>query len=374
MKVLHIITGLNQGGAESALFRLVKGFQKSDVINIIVSLTDEGEYGKYLLAEEIEVFTLNMPRRRITLNGIIKLWRIIKQENPNVVQTWMYHSDLIGGIVAKIAGVNKIIWGIVHFNLSKDITPISTRFVAKLCALLSAIIPDRIVSCSESSIEVHRKFGYSNKFIYVPLGFDLNLNFTPNKYRQDVRAQWNISDEDVVLGCVARWDPQKDHKNLIKAFSSVSIHYPEVKCVLIGPNMSPDNEELLAMINNIYGNGGNLFLSGQAENITSAMSALDIHILPSLGEAFPNVVAEAMGCGIPCVVTDVGDASSIVDITGWVVQPGNSEALAVAICKALELHKDPLLWQIRKDSCRNRIINNYSLNKMKSNYISVWSK
>lgn len=372
MKIIHIISGLTQGGAESVLFRLLTYSRSANTRHIVVSLTGRDIYGPKFEAEGIQVLALDMPRRRITFIGLIRLWRIIRNEKPDVVQTWMYHSDLIGGIVAKLAGVKKIIWGVVHFNLGKSVTPLSTRIVAKLCAMFSGVIPNIIISCSEKAIGVHRKIGYSNKFRYIPLGFDMQELFIDNAAREEVRRKWALSEIDVVIGCVARWDPQKDHKNLVTAFTSISAQYPGVKCVLIGPRMNTENEELLQMVHKIYGNGKDLILSGVADSIYSVMNALDIHILPSLGEAFPNVVAEAMGCGIPCVVTDVGDASIIVDSTGWVVPPGNSKALALAIGNALEMHKDYRSWQLRKESCRIRVLQNYSIEKMKENYLSIW--
>ena len=186
------------------------------------------------------------------------------------------------------------------------------------------------------------------------------------------RSKWGLSKNDVIIGCVARWDPQKDHKNLLMAFKSISSLYPDVKCVFIGPQMNMENKDLLKLIHNTYGYGNQIILSGVADSIYPAMNALDIHILPSLGEAFPNVVAEAMGCGTPCIVTDVGDASIIVDSTGWVVPPGNSKALASAIITALESHKDYTSWQIRKEACISRVTQNYSIEKMKENYLSIW--
>lgn len=372
MKVIHIISGLTQGGAESALFRLLTYNPPANVQHIVISLTGKDVYGPRFEAEGIQVFALAMPRRRITLKGLQSLWRIIRREKPDVVQTWMYHSDLIGGIVARLAGVKKIFWGVVHFNLGREVTPSSTRIVAWLCALVSSFIPYAIISCSEKAIAIHRRIGYSNKFRYIPLGFDMNELVVDTTARSAVRRKWSLTENDVVIGCVARWDPQKDHRNLLTAFASVSIQYPSVKCVLIGPRMNPENEELLQMVHEVYGNGNNLLLSGVADSIPSVMNALDIHILPSLGEAFPNVVAEAMGCGTPCVVTDVGDASIIVDNTGWVVPSANSKALAEAIGTALELKRDHLDWQLRKEACRLRVIENYSMEKMTETYLNAW--
>jgi glycosyltransferase involved in cell wall biosynthesis len=372
MRVVHIITGLNYGGAESALFRLIT-FNTNDLIShVVVSMTDEGFYCGQLRSKGILVYALDMPRRTVTLRGLLILWKILKETRPDVVQTWMYHSDLIGGIVARLSGIKKIIWGVVHYNLDKDVTPFSTRVVVKLCALFSGVIPDTIISCSEKAIGVHLKIGYKNKFKCIPLGFDVDKFVFDNFSRKQVRNNWGLSDSNVVLGCVARWDPQKDHKNLITAFTAISAQYPGVKCVLVGPKMDQENKELVKLIHKIYGNGNDLLLNGISDNIYSTLNAFDIHILPSLGEAFPNVVAEAMGCGTPCVVTDVGDASIIVDRTGWVVPSANSEALTFAIREALELLKDYSSWKLRKESCRNRILHNYSMEKMIANYHTVW--
>jgi glycosyltransferase involved in cell wall biosynthesis len=373
MKVVHIITGLNQGGAESALFRLVTYSKSDSILNIVVSITDLGVYGNRLRAEGIEVFVLDMPRRIITIKGIRLLWEILKSQKPDVVQTWMYHADLIGGVVAKIAGVKKIIWGVVNFNLDNEITPLTTRITAKLCARLSGIVPNIIISCSERAIGVHQKLGYKDKFVVIPLGFDLSKYSFDLAGRISMRRQWNLRHEDIVIGCVARWDPQKDHKNLINAFAIVSMEYPKVNCVLVGPKMNLQNKELVNLIKKSYGDGNRIITLGVSESISETMNALDLHILPSLGEAFPNVVAEAMACGIPNVVTDVGDACIIVGNTGWVVPPGNSFQLASAIINAISNLNDSAEWQQRKVACRNRILENYSMEKMKENYLSAWS-
>lgn len=373
MKVVHIITGLNQGGAESALFRLITFNKSKSIENIVISMTSEGVYASQLRDAGIIVHVLGMPRRMVTLKGIMLLWKILKQEKPDAVQTWMYHSDLIGGIVAKIAGVKKILWGVVNFNLSKDITPLSTRLTAKLCAWVSGFVPDIIVSCSERAIIVHRKLGYSEKFKLIPLGFDIKEFLEDPAARINMRQKWNLAPNDIVIGCVARWDPQKDHKNLVQAFSLISKNHPDVKCVLVGPSMDKKNEELEILISAIYGNGNNIITAGVVAHISEAMNAFDIHILPSLGEAFPNVVAEAMACGIPCVVTDVGDASIIVADTGWVVPPADSTALALAMETAIIQMNNLASWQARKFASRKRILENYSMEKMVSQYTDIWN-
>lgn len=373
MKVLHIITGLNQGGAESALFRLVTYKKLPDVENIVVSMTGSGVYGNKLESKGIKVYTVDMPRGRMTFRGIVRLWKIIRLVSPDIVQTWMYHADLIGGIVSWVAGYKHISWGIVNFNLSPAITSISTRWTAKLCAVLSDCIPQKIVSCSARAVTAHQKIGYNrSKFVTIPLGCDVNEFRSYPESKAELTKSWGIAKNEIIIGCVARWDPQKDHKNLVEAMVIVRKNYPHLHCVLAGPGMDNQNGELVEMINNINAENSGITLAGVSTNIAAVMSAFDIHVLPSLGEAFPNVVVEAMACATPCVVTDVGDTKLIVGNTGWVVPPAQPIALATAIIEAAEETRDSQLWNKRKEDCRERIIQNFSMRRMIEDYEVLW--
>ena len=146
--------------------------------------------------------------------------------------------------------------------------------------------------------------------------------------------------------------------------------WPDVHCALIGPGMDADNLDLVEVLK--ANHNPNVLLTGTTLDIPTSMSALDLHILPSLGEAFPNVVAEAMACEIPCIVTDVGDAAIIVGETGWVVPPGDSEALAQTILIALNKMSDIEQWQKRTKECRLRINEFYSEERMVSSYTTLW--
>lgn len=372
MIVLHIITGLNQGGAETALFRLVT-HSSQQTENVVLSMTDMGVFGKELESKGIRVLILNQPQKRITLRGVFKLFKLIKKVRPDVVQTWMYHADFIGGVVAKIVGVKKIFWGITHFNLSRSINSRTTILVARLCAFISWFVPSKIIICAESSINVHKRVGYSDKFISIPLGYEI-ANFKRSmSSRYDLRQKWGVLKNEIVIGFVGRWDPQKDHKNLIAAFNIISQSNSNFKCVLIGPRMDTSNEELMSMIQSVYGDKKNILPLGIIDDLPSALASLDIHVLPSLGEAFPNVVAEAMASAIPCIVTDVGDAPIIVGNTGWVVPPGDSIKLSSAIKLAAKEMENKDQWKVRKGDCRKRIEDNYSIEKMVLRYYDVWN-
>lgn len=371
MKVVHIITGLNNGGAEATLFRLTT--TDTNNTHIVISMMDSGLYGPQLRENGIRIETLDMPRGNVSFSGIKKLYKLIKSLDPDVIQTWMYHADLIGGIVARIAGSNNIVWNLRHSNLDRNVNSTSTLVVARVCSLLSYILPRKIISCSHSSSSSHIAYGYAKKkIISIPNGYDLaKLKDNPVN-GSFFRSTWNISNDQQLIAMIGRWDPQKDHRNLLKALALLQELKNNWKCMLIGPNMDSDNKELVELIK-MHSLEEKILLVGPTKDICTVMSAIDIHILSSAGEAFPNVVAEAMACGTPCVVTNVGDAKFIVGDTGWVVPPKDPQLLANAVMDAIHCMQNEEQWVIQKRLCRERITGNFSIEKMVGSYNDVWS-
>lgn len=371
MTVFHIITGLNDGGAEAVLFRLCLHDKKNH--HIVISMMDEGKYGLLLKKAGNDVHCLYMQQGRVSFSGLRKLFALLRTHKPDVVQTWMYHADLIGGVVAKFAGIQNICWGVRHSNLEPGKVKNVTSLIARICGVLSLFIPRKIVCCAHQAAAAHARFGYvKNKMTIIGNGYDLD-HFIPNTADRDqLRAEWGGTESMPVLGMVGRFDPQKDHKNLIDALALLKQSGSDFRCILVGKGMSVDNHELSRWIND-HNLNDRLLLLGQRNDIPSVMNALDIHVLSSLGEAFPNVVAEAMACETPCVTTDVGDAALIVGDTGWVVSPINSQALAQAISTAIEERQNnPKEWLLRKQAARRRIVENFSLETMVEKYHQVW--
>jgi glycosyltransferase involved in cell wall biosynthesis len=371
MFIVHIITGLNNGGAEAVLYRLVTNDSMHK--HLIISLMDMGKYGPMLQKKGIDVLCLNIPKGKLTVSGVIKLWKALREHKPDVVQTWMYHADLIGGIVAKVAGVRKIVWGIHHTELVPGESSNSTIIISRICAKLSSIVPKNIICCAERAVTVHSELGYNNnKMVVIGNGYELD-HFTPNKSLGiDKRKDLNLSNQ-LLLGMVGRFDSLKDHKNLLQALAILKNKELIFKCLLVGPNMDEKNDQLMAWVeeNNLR---DNLLLLGPRADIPALMNALDIHILSSLSEGFPNVLAEAMACGTPCITTDVGDAGLIVGRTGWVVPPKDSRALSVAIQQAfLEIEESPKAWGERKLASRQHIEKNFSIETMIKKYHAVWN-
>jgi glycosyltransferase involved in cell wall biosynthesis len=371
LNVLHVITGLTDGGAENTLYRLCH----NDHLNVhrVVSLTDAGQYGPRLDAAGIEVVYLHMPPGRVTLGGLWRLWRTIRAFRPDVVQTWMYHADLLGGVMAKLAGVKAICWGIRHSDLVPGITKRSTIWVAKACGVLSSVVPSRIVSCSKNAVEVHRKLRYAAmKFVVVPNGYNLSLLTPDAEARARVRVEWGIDDDMPLFGMVARFDPQKDHANLIAALAQLKGLGWDFRCALIGVGLDADNVELTRLLEE-HSVHDRVILVGRRNDIPAVMNALDVHVLSSrFGEGFPNVLSEAMACGTPCVSTDVGDAAFIVGDTGWIAPPGDPRALADHLALALGEHEDALAWQARKQRAHQRVVDSFSVQRMVDGFSAAW--
>lgn len=209
--ITFIITNLATGGAEAMLLKLLQHMDRSRFRPTVVSLVGMGEIGARIVALGIPVHTLDM-RPGVVPNPLMiaKLVQLVRRLQPDIVHTWMYHADLLGGIAARLAGCRNVVWGIRHSNLSKAENKRSTLMVVKVCAALSGVLPAKILSCSYRANQVHADAGYrADKLYVIPNGFELD-RFTPNaEARASVRLELNLSPETLLVGLVARLDPQK---------------------------------------------------------------------------------------------------------------------------------------------------------------------
>jgi glycosyltransferase involved in cell wall biosynthesis len=372
MKIIHLITSLSNGGAESVLYRLCTS--DNSLHHHVVSMMGPGKYGPLLEQAGVRVTCLNMRAGSVSISGIWRLYRLLRKERPYVVQTWMYHADLVGGVVARLAGVRKVFWNIRHSELETGKSKRSTIWVAKTCAFLSNWVPLKIICCAEKARQVHTAYGYdATKMVVIANGYNL-AQFKPDTdARQVIRYGLGVKDDELLLGMVGRFNVQKNHAGLLQVLNLLKVQGVAFKCALVGKNMNSANHKLGVWIAEL-GLNDEVLLLDQRSDIPAIMNALDIHVFSStFGEGFPNVLAEAMACGTPCVTTDVGDAAYIVGNTGWVVPPGDLNALANAIEKSLnEIKHDQ--WALRCTSARERIQKNFSIKKMVTSYHELWSK
>ncbi len=369
--IVHIITGLSDGGAEGVLYRLCR--KDKEHRHLVVSLSDSGKYGPLLEALGISVFTMQMSPGRPSPIVFIRLVRLLRQYKPDVVQTWMYHADLFGGLAARLAGIQNVVWGVRQTMLEPGKSKKATIWIAKILSKLSWWLPSRIAVCAERAMDVHEELGYNrDKMRYIPNGYDLS-DFKPGiDPNESIRSSLQISSSIPLIGTVGRYHPQKDHANLLEALAILKLRNISFHCILVGTGLNNRNTELVDLIDNLDLTNY-VQLLGRRNDISQIMNALDLHVLPSTSEGFPNVVAEAMACGTPCVTTDVGDASVIVGDTGWVVPPKNPQALADSIIQVVEdIKTNNKAWLQRKEACCTRIVDKFSIEKMIESYKRVW--
>ncbi|WP_298617531.1 glycosyltransferase, partial [uncultured Thermosynechococcus sp.] len=268
-----------------------------------------------------------------------------------------------------------VVWGLRNTTLEPGKSSRATIWVAQLCGRLSRWVPQRIVACAQAAVRVHARLGYdAARMVVIPNGYDL-AQFRPDpSVRARLRAEWALPEGVPLLGMVGRWDAQKDHANLIAALGGLAREGHDFRLALVGTGMTAQNESLLALLESAALQDKTLLL-GPRNDVPAVMSALDVHLLSSAyGEAFPNVLAEAMACGTPCVTTDVGDAAQIVGDTGWIVPPRDSGALAQALRRAREAWHDRDAWQTRQAACRARIEQAFGIEKMVDRYRAVWEE
>lgn len=332
-----IITGLSTGGAEAMLLKLLQGIDRKRFTPEVVSLTTLGEIGPRIQALGIPVLALGMRPGRPEPRLFWVMVHHLKKSAPDVVHTWMYHADLLGGMATRLTGVRALAWGLHQSNLAPEYNKRSTLLVVKACATLSQWMPRRILTCSEKARSVHVTAGYSaHKMVLIANGFDLT-RFAPDAAaRGSVRAELGLAPDTPLVGVVARDDPQKNHLGFVQAAATVHAALPSCHFVMAGQGIDSNNRGLGQAIARA-GLQHHMHLLGRRDDVPRLMAALDVLASPSHGEAFPNVLGEAMACEVPCVVTDVGDSAEIVGDTGRVVAAADMGEMARQLLVVLQM-------------------------------------
>lgn len=367
MNIAFVITNLDTGGAEKMLYKLLKHLDRKQFNPIVISLMGLGDIGQQIQNLDIPVHTLNIRRGSIPKFGaIFKLISIFQASKIEMVHTWMYHADFLGGVAAKFAGVKTVIWGIRHSNLSSKLNKPSTLFVVRICALISKWIPDGILSCSNRALSVHANVGYDKeKMMVIPNGFDLGSFFPDPLAKKSVCAEIGVKPNVKFVGLIGRYDPQKNHLGFIRAAEIVKKLMPNVHFIMAGSGVSEENKVLMSAIDK-SGLGSCFHLLGYRNDVRRLMCSFDVLASSSDGEAFPNILGEAMACGVPCVVTDVGDSGEIVGSIGNVVPPGDMELFAEKIVHMLTLLPEQVI--MLSQSSRKRVAENYEINHVVRRY------
>lgn len=339
IRVCHVIVGLNVGGAESMLKRLIESDPASIPESVVVSLTSLGVIGESLRARGVCVHTLGMLSFSHSPITLWRLIRLIRQYRPAIVQTWMYHADLLGGLAARMAGNRNVIWGIRATDIRAG-GSFGTVIVRWFCARLSHWVPSVIVCAAEASRRSHVALGYdATKMVVIPNGYDFSWLTASFEARQSLRKQCGINQDEVVVGSLGRFHADKDQENFVQAAGSLAAQYSKLRFLMVGRGLAWDNSQLVEWIDRT-GCKDRFVLLGERKDVPRCLAAMDIFCLHSRTEGFPNVLAEAMAMGLPCVTTDVGDAAILLADAGVVVPQGDSAALAQGVKRLLAFDQD----------------------------------
>lgn len=370
MKIMHVIIGLTLGGAELMMKRLIESHSNiPDCEHAVVSLTDLGKIGPQLIDQGISVVSLDMHGARDVPQAVCKLTRIIRASRPDIIQTWMYHADLLGGVAARLAGIDRVIWGIRTTDISNGGSK-ATMVIRTLCARLSKAIPKIIICAADASRTAHAQIGYdSSRMIVIPNGFEVSRLQATQQQRDAIRQEAGIGADDLVIGSLGRLNPAKDQENFIAAARILAEKYRHLKFLMIGDGLEPGNRKLMKIIA-ATGHADRFVLLGERRDIPACLKAMDIFCLHSRTEGFPNALGEAMTLGLPCVATNAGDAAYLLGDTGTTVPTQDSQALADGMEKLIRL--DPQQRQELGRKSQNRINNNFTIAQTSEKFLQVY--
>ena len=330
MKVLHVITGLNIGGAENMLAKLIE--QGGATNHEVLSLLSPGPIAERIRAKGVKIHTLRMRRGIAGPASMLRLSRMVKAISPDLLHGWMYHGNLAASFARWRSGTAiPLVWNIRHSIPDLGMETRQTRLLLKLSASISRG-PDAIVYNAHVSRKHHEEIGYAAKRgTILPNGFD-TARFSPASGAREVAGMlFGFAEGAFRIACIARLHPMKDQARLVRAVIGARQRGCDAHLLLVGHGLEHLSGELerevgkLAAIDRVT-------LSGARSDVSEWLPGIDVLAVPSAwGEAFPNVIGEALSCGVPVVATDVGDSARIVGNSGIVVPPNDTEAMTGAI-------------------------------------------
>jgi glycosyltransferase involved in cell wall biosynthesis len=369
-KVTFIATGLLTGGAETVLLALLSRLDRARFVPEVVSLRGDGPMRERIEALGVPVRLMNMRPGVPHPGGMVRLFRHIRRARPDLVQGWMYHGNLAASMCAKLAWRAPVLWSIHNSLYDWSLEKRATALIIRSGALLSRSA-SRIVYCAEITARQHEAIGFrADRTVIVPNGFDVG-RFQPDAdARGALIAELGAASDALLAGHIARFHPHKDHRTLSEALRAAMRSEPRLHAVLAGSGIDARNEQIGAMMDGLPRE--RVHLLGPRSDIPRLMAGLDFLVSSSVSEAFPMVVGEAMACGLPCVVTDVGDSAKLLDDLGIVVPPSDSGALAEAMIKLAAMPGEERRELGRK--ARDRAVRHFSLDEMVRRYEGVFQE
>nr|WP_026304690.1 glycosyltransferase [Kaistia granuli] len=350
--IMHVITNYTaKAGAEAMLSRLLRVSMEPA---LVVSLIDISDSNRWLEGGSIRYVPLQLQSVAGAVPAIVRLSQLIAKERPRVVLCWMYHAMIAGVLAARLSGHRvPVFWNVRQSLDDPSALSWNTRQAVRLARRLSRL-PDGIIFNSARAMEHHRNFGFRND----------NMEVIPNGF-EPVAVQPACRKPEV-FGIAARLHRQKDHGTFFRAAAMVHQRHPATRFLAVGAGLRDDNEMVRSMMAESGLPDSAIMLRGEVADMDAFYRSIDVLVLSSRTEGFPNVVAEAMSYGRPVVTTDVGEAAAVVGDTGLVVPPGNPNALAEGMCRMLDI--DFPGYVDLSTAARRRVDENYSLPQVVRRY------
>ena len=373
IKVLHVITELNVGGAEVMLAKLLSAMDRGCFNHSVLSLQNKGPMGAQIEEMGIPVYELNLHRPFSIIRAVPRFRVLLSQQRPDLIQGWMYHGNLAASLFRFLNVRNRpVIWNIrCSLNSLKQVKRL-TQMVVRIGALFSGGAAG-IIYNAHVSADQHAAIGYfPGKAHIIPNGFNLR-RFRQNVHaRQKLRSELRVPKDGILLGLIARYHPMKDHVNFLKAASLIAKERANVQFLVLGRDVDKRASGLIRLVETL-GLTGRVTCLGERSDVEFFYPALDIASLSSsYGEGFPNVIGEAMACCIPCVVTDVGDCRRLVGKTGIVVPAKDPVALKKGWDKLID--KGKMERAKLGMAARRRIFENFAISKVARQYEELYQK
>lgn len=366
MKVALFIRSLERGGAERQLVMLATVLRTAGVDVVVIVFYGGGPFEADLHRAGIRVVSLRKSGRWDLALVAFRLARVLNQERPDILYGFVVTPNLLGVFARPFGTASRVVWGIRSARSDLSAYDWLTRLVYWLEGALSDL-PDLIIVNSKAGARQLKQRGFPSDLVsYIPNGIDVARYRRDEQARSRIRAEWRIADNEILLGMIARADPVKAHEVFLEMARILHLARPRLKFVCVG--VAGPSASLLRERARQLGLEGVLRTEGPRDDMAAVYSALDVNVLSSHSEGFPNVVAEAMACGVPCAVTDAGDAREIVGATGLVAPVGDAPALAaaaIALIGRLQVEQPKIAAETRA-----RIVENYSPDSLSKNTLA----
>jgi glycosyltransferase involved in cell wall biosynthesis len=368
VRLAFVLGRFELGGAEMMLWKLLSRLDRSrfDPLVIALSARSDGMLDRFR-ESGIECRLLGM-----NASTLFRLSTQLSRHSADIVQGWMYYGNLAATLSSAFTGSGRaVLWAIRGSLVDAEHTPRATALSIWLGGKVS-FLPQLIINNSASSALQHeQRYGYAaSKRVILPNGFDTDLFRPSAAARSSLRSALGLAPDVVLVGLIGRYHPMKQHTKFIEAAAIVCRRFPNVSYVLAGDRVDESNAELLNTIER-HGLRRHVHLLGRRDDMHLLAAALDIAASSSSsGEGFPNVIGEAMSCGVPCVVTDVGDSAVVVGDTGLCVAAGDAGAFAASIETLIDLGVAGRLELGAR--ARQRVVDRFSLDAVVRAYEDVY--